>query len=65
MFKNLADIKEIEAWSFDSVELTEGQKRFMEFWDRLPDYYTRLNKKMSDETIKTNQPELQRNPQRL
>ncbi|MBP6089616.1 MAG: PD-(D/E)XK nuclease family protein [Crocinitomicaceae bacterium] len=51
VFKNLADIKEIEAWSFDSVDLTEGQKRFMEFWDRLPDYYTRLNKKLSDENV--------------
>lgn len=51
VFKNLADIKEIEAWSFDSTELTEGQKRFMEFWDRLPDYYTRLNKKLSDENV--------------
>ncbi len=48
VFRNLADIKEIEQWSFNSEEnnqpLSEGQKRFMEFWDRLPGYYHALNK---------------------
>jgi hypothetical protein len=48
VFKNLADIKEIENWSFDSETLTEGQKRFMEFWDRLPVYYNELNKTLKD-----------------
>ena len=44
VFKNLADIKEIENWSFGTdKDLSTGQKRFMEFWDRLPDYYKRLN----------------------
>jgi len=43
VFKNLADIKEIEQWSFNNDELTESQKRFMEFWDRLPGYYKELN----------------------
>lgn len=49
VFKNLADIKEIENWSFGSETLSEGQKRFMEFWDRLPDYYIRLNEKLAKE----------------
>lgn len=48
VFKNLADIKEIEQWSFDSEELTPSQERFMEFWDRLPNYYYALNKVLSE-----------------
>ncbi len=43
VFKNLADIKEIENWSFGEENLTEAQVRFMEFWDRLPGYYYALN----------------------
>ncbi len=46
VFRNLADIKEIENWSFGEQELTPSQKRFMEFWDRLPEYYYALNKKL-------------------
>lgn len=44
VFKNLADIKEIENWSFGEEKLSEAQLRFMEFWDRLPGYYNELNK---------------------
>jgi CRISPR/Cas system-associated exonuclease Cas4 (RecB family) len=51
VFKNLANIKEIENWSFDSENLSEGQKRFMEFWDRLPDYYRRLNEQLDKEKV--------------
>ncbi|XOV66579.1 MAG: PD-(D/E)XK nuclease family protein [Fluviicola sp.] len=46
VFRNLADIKEIENWSFGEQKLTPSQERFMEFWDRLPDYYYALNKKL-------------------
>lgn len=46
VFRNLADIKEIENWSFGEQELTPSQKRFMEFWDRLPGYYYALNQKL-------------------
>ncbi|MDG1332367.1 MAG: PD-(D/E)XK nuclease family protein [Crocinitomicaceae bacterium] len=48
VFRNLADIKEIENWSFGEQELTESQKRFMEFWDRLPGYYKALNKELTE-----------------
>lgn len=51
VFKNLADIKEIEQWSFGKEELSIGQKRFMEFWDRLPDYYKRLNEQLDKENV--------------
>lgn len=43
IFRNLAEIKEIENWSFGQETLTASQKRFMEFWDRLPGYYYALN----------------------
>lgn len=51
LFKNLADIKEIENWSFGNEVLTESQKRFMEFWDRLPAYYTELNNALDKEGV--------------
>ena len=48
LFTNLAAIKDLEnwnvdSWSFGNENVTESQKRFMEFWDRLPAYYTALN----------------------
>ena len=51
VFRNLADIKEIEQWSFGEAELTESQKRFMEFWDRLPGYYKELNKALEKANV--------------
>lgn len=51
IFKNLADIKEIENWSFGKEDLSAGQKRFMEFWDRLPDYYLRLNEQLDKDKV--------------
>lgn len=46
IFRNLADIKEIEQWSFNSTELSAAQQRFLEFWDKLPRYYKELNKRL-------------------
>ena len=43
LFRNLKDIKELENWSFGKETLSESQKRFIEFWDRLPAYYTDFN----------------------
>lgn len=51
VFRNLADIREIENWSFNSTEPTPAQKRFMDFWDRLPHYYKRLNEVLDDEKV--------------
>tara|TARA_B100000508_G_scaffold141092_1_gene146415 strand:+ start:72828 stop:75683 length:2856 start_codon:yes stop_codon:yes gene_type:complete len=51
LFKNLADIKELENWSFNTdEELTEGQKRFMRFWDLLKDYYSTFNEKLNGDS---------------
>lgn len=51
IFRNLASIKEIEQWSFNSTELSESQKRFMEFWDKLPDYYFALRGSLEKEGL--------------
>lgn len=51
VFRNLADIREIENWSFNSMDPTPAQKRFMEFWDRLPSYYKRLNEVLDKEGV--------------
>lgn len=51
VFRNLADIREIENWSFNSTDLTPAQKRFMEFWERLPHYYFRLNELLDQENL--------------
>lgn len=46
LFRNLSDIKELEHWSVDNENLTEAQKKFLEFWDRLPGYYAQLSAKL-------------------
>ncbi len=51
VFQNLADIKDLENWSFSNAELSKGQERFMEFWDRLPGYYRRLNEELDKEGV--------------
>jgi ATP-dependent helicase/nuclease subunit B len=51
VFRNLQSIHELESWSFLSQELTEGQKKFMEFWELLPCYYTELNARLDQEGI--------------
>lgn len=43
IFRDLRNIKEIENWSFLEAELSEGQKQYINLWDKLPDYYARLN----------------------
>jgi ATP-dependent helicase/nuclease subunit B len=44
LFKNLRDVRELENWSFNREELSEGQKRFMAFWEKLGPYYIALTK---------------------
>lgn len=51
IFNNLADIKEIENWSFNSEELTDSQKDFMKFWDRLPKYYKSFSKSLDENNL--------------
>jgi hypothetical protein len=46
LFKNLKDVKDIENWSFNSEELSETQQKFLEFWERLPQYYDGLRERL-------------------
>jgi len=56
VFTNLQAVRELEnwevdKWSFDGSTLTEGQKRFLEFWEKLPNYYTGLNEQLNAEGV--------------
>jgi hypothetical protein len=56
VFTNLKAVRELEnwevdKWSFEAPVLTEGQKRFLEFWEKLPDYYTRLNEELTKDGV--------------
>ena len=46
VFKNLRSIKELESWNIDETNYSASQKRFMEFWERLPVYYEKLNERL-------------------
>ena len=39
LFRNLQDVRELEAWNLDDDQITERQKRFLLFWESLPGYY--------------------------
>lgn len=43
VFKNLKAIKELESWKIDEENYSASQKKFMEFWDRIPKYYNNLH----------------------
>lgn len=53
VFKNLQAIKEIESWSFNADELTETQKKFMEFWEKLGELYQRYNEDLAKKGLCT------------
>jgi len=49
VFKDLHNIKELEYWKIeaeDEFQLSQARKRFLEFWDLLPTYYTELQKSL-------------------
>ena len=48
VFKNLKSIKEIESWSFNSENLSDTQKKFLEFWDLLGKLYTQFNEDLKN-----------------
>lgn len=53
LFKNLKSIKEIENWSFNTEELSQGQQKFMAFWDKLNPYYKALNERLAELELTT------------
>ncbi|MFM7595455.1 MAG: PD-(D/E)XK nuclease family protein [Flavobacteriales bacterium] len=54
VFSNLLAIKELESWNLDeSQELSESQRKFMEFWDELPAIHQAFNKALSSQNKST------------
>jgi hypothetical protein len=53
LFKNLRDIREIENWSFNQEELSQGQLKFMAFWDKLKPYYFALEARLNEMQVTT------------
>jgi len=53
VFKNLKDIKEIEAWSFNAEELSPGQEKFLEFWEKLGELYLLFNTRLEEKGFAT------------
>ena len=49
IFSDLKNIKEIDNWSFNSTELTEIQSNYSFFWNKINDYYQKLNEKLISE----------------
>jgi len=43
VFSNLTQVKEIEEWSFNETELSEGQENFQSFWELLYPIYNEVN----------------------
>lgn len=48
IFKNLKDIKDIDNWSFEKDDLSEGQLKFLNLWEKLPIYYKLLQTKLKE-----------------
>lgn len=46
IFQDLANIKSIDNWSFNTDELTDIQTNFSTFWNKLHDYYSSLNEEL-------------------
>lgn len=51
LFKNLADIRDIEKWSPEGEPLTEAQENYLKFWDRLKDYYHLFRERMRADQV--------------
>jgi ATP-dependent helicase/nuclease subunit B len=47
VFSNLSNIKEIDEWSFNAPELSEGQEQFQLFWDLLFPIYQLVNEQLT------------------
>ncbi len=49
LFRNLRDVRELEAWNIDEESITESQKRFLIFWESLPSYYAAYKEMLKSE----------------
>ncbi|MEN8929303.1 MAG: PD-(D/E)XK nuclease family protein [Flavobacteriales bacterium] len=48
IFNDLKNIKDIDSWSFNEEKLTNLQSNFSSFWAKLPDFYNKLNDKLTE-----------------
>ncbi len=46
LFRNLAEVREIENWSLSAEQLSDLQKDYLKFWDSLGHYYHELGPKL-------------------
>lgn len=53
VFSNLKDIKEIEQWSFNAEELSENQKKFLVFWEKLGELYELFSQQLAEQQLAT------------
>ena len=53
VFKNLKAIKELESWKIDEQKFSASQKKFMDFWERIPKYYDNLHRKILEKDFVT------------
>ena len=49
VFKNLHEIKELEAWNLEENEMSDIQRKFLDFWEKLPDYHEKLFVKLNEQ----------------
>lgn len=54
VFRNLQSIKDIESWSFNSEELSETQKNFIKFWEKLGALYNVFQERLKEKGEATN-----------
>ncbi|CAG5085247.1 PD-(D/E)XK nuclease family protein [Parvicella tangerina] len=54
VFRNLQSIKDIESWSFDTEELSDTQKGFLKFWERLGELYQKFHSRLDSKGEITN-----------
>ncbi|NOQ73352.1 MAG: hypothetical protein GQ574_15205 [Crocinitomix sp.] len=51
IFRDLRNIKDIENWSFLEEELSGGQEKYLSLWDKLPEYYQKLNEELEKRQV--------------
>ncbi len=47
IFSDLRNIKEIEHWSFNDADLSQGQEKYLYFWNQIYTYYKLLHERLA------------------
>ncbi|PHQ79230.1 MAG: hypothetical protein COB65_12910 [Thalassobium sp.] len=51
LFRNLKDIVELDSWNVDHSELSPNQLAYLEFWNKIPDYYRNFTKSLKSKGL--------------